>query len=254
MITGLYTCMADSVPQICITGQAPTSMLHKEAFQAVDIVDIAKPVTKWAVQVKEPSQLVWTFREAFRVAREGRPGPVLIDLPLDVTKSGMEVDFDPRRGGRLPFTQPAPNPNAIRQVVEMILEAERPMLMPGGGVIIADASEELVDVAEYLQVPVSPTYMGKGTIPRTIRCTPVSWVSRPSSATPTPSSWRATSSWGSATAGPSGTQEISTYRGDRKFIHIDIDPGQLGRVFQPDLAWSPTPGSRCRRCSTPRAT
>src|SRR5215208_5961476 len=165
MITGLYTCMADSVPQICITGQAPTTMLHKEAFQAVDIVEIAKPVTKWAVQVKEPAQLVWTFREAFRIAREGRPGPVLIDLPLDVTKSDMEVDFDPRRGGPLPFEKPGPRPNAVRQVIEMILEAERPLLMPGGGVVISDASEELVDVAEYLQVPVSPTYMGKGTIP-----------------------------------------------------------------------------------------
>src|SRR3569833_3799884 len=93
MITGLYTAHADSIPMICITGQAATTKLHKEAFQAVDIVEIAKPVTKWAVQVKEPSQLVWTFREAFRVAREGRPGPVLIDLPLAVTKSGMEVDF-----------------------------------------------------------------------------------------------------------------------------------------------------------------
>src|ERR687883_1157256 len=165
MITGLYTCMADSIPMICIVGQAPTSVLHKEAFQAVDIVDIAKPVTKWAVQVKEPSQLVWTFREAFRVAREGRPGPVLIDLPLDVTKAPVEVDFDPWRGGSLHVEKPTPRPRAIRQAVEMILEAERPILMPGGGVIIAEASEELVELAEHLQVPVSPTYMGKGSIP-----------------------------------------------------------------------------------------
>ena len=93
MITGLYTCQADSIPMICITGQAPTTVLHKEAFQAVDIVEIAKPVTKWAVQVKEPAQLVWTFREAFRIAQEGRPGPILIDLPLDV--------HEQRPGGRL---------------------------------------------------------------------------------------------------------------------------------------------------------
>src|SRR5215218_603011 len=165
MITGLYTCLADSIPQICITGQAPTTVLHKEAFQAVDIVEIAKPVTKWAVQVKEAAQLVWTFREAFRVAQEGRPGPVLIDLPLDVQKADVEVDFDPRRGGRLPFPKPAPNPIATRQAVEMILEADRPILMPGGGVIIAEAAQELVARAEYLQVPVSPTYMGKGSIP-----------------------------------------------------------------------------------------
>ena len=98
MITGLYTCLADSIPMICIVGQAPTSVLHKEAFQAIDIVEIAKPVTKWAVQVREPAQLVWTFREAFRIAQEGRPGPVLIDLPLDVQTSGLQVDFDPARG------------------------------------------------------------------------------------------------------------------------------------------------------------
>ena len=237
MITGLYTCMADSVPQICITGQAPTSMLHKEAFQAVDIVDIAKPVTKWAVQVKEPSQLVWTFREAFRVAREGRPGPVLIDLPLDVTKSGMEVDFDPRRGGRLPFTQPAPNPNAIRQVVEMILEAERPMLMPGGGVIIADASEELVDVAEYLQVPVTPTYMGKGTIPEDhpLYAGIVGLQTQQRYANALFLESDLVVGIGNRWA-ERHTGDLDVYRGNRKFIHIDIDPGQLGRVFQPDLA------------------
>jgi tartronate-semialdehyde synthase len=237
MITGLYTCMADSVPQICITGQAPTSMLHKEAFQAVDIVDIAKPVTKWAVQVKEPSQLVWTFREAFRVAREGRPGPVLIDLPLDVTKSDMDVDFDPRRGGRLPFTQPAPNPNAIRQVVEMILEAERPMLMPGGGVIIADASEELVDVAEYLQVPVTPTYMGKGTIPEDhpLYAGIVGLQTQQRYANALFLESDLVVGIGNRWA-ERHTGDLDVYRGDRKFIHIDIDPGQLGRVFQPDLA------------------
>jgi tartronate-semialdehyde synthase len=237
MITGLYTCMADSIPQICITGQAPTTVLHKEAFQAVDIVEIAKPVTKWAVQVKESSQLVWTFREAFRVAREGRPGPVLIDLPLDVTKTDMEVDFDPRRGGRLPFTQPAPNPNAIRQVVEMILEAERPMLMPGGGVIIADASEELVEVAEYLQVPVTPTYMGKGTIPEDhplyAGIVGLQTQQRYANALFLESDLIVGigNRWAERHTG-----DLDVYRGDRKFIHIDIDPGQLGRVFQPDLA------------------
>jgi glyoxylate carboligase len=105
--------------------------------------------------------LTWTFREAFRIAREGRPGPVLVDLPLDVTKEGMEteIEFDPRRGGSLVVEKPAPNPNAIEEVVEMILGAERPVLMPGGGAIIADASEELVELAEYLQVPVSPTFL-----------------------------------------------------------------------------------------------
>src|SRR3989441_7718002 len=86
MITGLYTALADSIPIICITGQAPTLVLHREAFQAVEIAEIARPVTKWSVQVKETAQLPWVFREAFRIARSGRPGPVLIDLPINVQK------------------------------------------------------------------------------------------------------------------------------------------------------------------------
>lgn len=236
MITGLYTCQADSIPMICITGQAPTTVLHKEAFQAVDIVEIARPVTKWAVQVKEAAQLVWTFREAFRVAQEGRPGPVLIDLPLDVQKADMEIDFDPVRGGRLHFERPAPNPHAIRQIIEMILAAEKPVLMPGGGVILSDSSEELMELAEYLQIPVSPTYMGKGAIPEDHPlCMGIVGLQ---------TSQRYANElflesdlvvgvgnrWAERHTG-----ELDVYRGDRKFVHIDIDARQIGRVFQPDL-------------------
>ena len=237
MITGLYTCMADSIPMICITGQAPTDVLHKEAFQAVDIVEIAKPVTKWAVQVKEPGQLVWTFREAFRVAQEGRPGPVLIDLPLDVTKAPFEVDFDPRRGGSLHFEKPPPRSRAIQQAIEMILEAERPILMPGGGVIIADASRELVELAEYLQVPVSPTYMGKGSIPEDhplyMGTVGIQTSQRYANALFLESDLVVGigNRWAERHTG-----DLDVYRGDRKFIHVDIDPRQIGRVFAPDLA------------------
>jgi tartronate-semialdehyde synthase len=237
MITGLYTCMADSIPQICITGQAPTTVLHKEAFQAVDIVEIAKPVTKWAVQVREPAQLVWTFREAFRVAREGRPGPVLIDLPLDVTKADLEVDFDPARGGPLHFEKPEPRPNAIRQAVEMILEAERPLLMPGGGVIIAEAAGELVELAEYLQVPVSPTYMGKGAIneDHELYAGIVGLQTQQRYANAIFLESDLVVGIGNRWA-DRHTGDLETYRGDRKFIHVDIDPRQIGRVFPPDLA------------------
>ncbi len=237
MITGLYTCMADSIPQICITGQAPTNVLHKEAFQAVDIVEIAKPVTKWAVQVREPGQLVWTFREAFRIAQEGRPGPVLIDLPLDVQTSGLTVDFDADRGGPLRFEKPAPRPNAIRRAVEMILEAERPVLMPGGGVIGADAAAELMELAEYLQVPVSPTYMGKGTIPEDhalfMGIVGLQTSQRYANALFLESDLviGIGNRWAERHTG-----DLDVYRGDRKFVHVDIDPRQMGRVFPPDLA------------------
>ena len=129
MITGLYTALADSIPMICITGQAPRAKLHQEAFQAVDIVEIAKPVTKWAVQLKEPAQAPWVFREAFRIARSGRPGPVLIDLPLDVQK-GTCV-YDPALDAPLPGGRPAAAPAAGRRGVRMLLDAERPIILAG---------------------------------------------------------------------------------------------------------------------------
>ena len=121
MITGLYTALADSIPMICITGQAPRAKLHQEAFQAVDIVEIAKPVTKWAVQLKEPAQAPWVFREAFRIARSGRPGPVLIDLPVDVQKGTCL--YDPALDAPFPVDVPQPRPQPIAAAVQMLLDA-----------------------------------------------------------------------------------------------------------------------------------
>src|SRR5215210_1995229 len=235
MITGLYTALADSIPIICITGQANRDVLHKEAFQAVDIVEIARPVCKWAYQVKETAQLPWAFREAFRVAREGRPGPVLIDLPLDVQK-GEDIEYDPATDGRLAYITPEPNANAISAALDMLAAAERPLILAGGGVILANASEQLVGFAEELGIPVSPTYMGKGSIPEDHPL----WAGIVGIQT--------TQRFGNQTFlesdvvlavgarfGDRHTGDISVYRGDRKFIHIDISPEQIGRVFPADL-------------------
>ena len=93
MITGLYSASADSIPILCITGQAPVAKLHKEDFQAVDIAAVAKPLTKMAVTVLEPAQVPGVFQQAFHLMRSGRPGPVLIDLPIDVQQA--EIEFDP---------------------------------------------------------------------------------------------------------------------------------------------------------------
>jgi len=235
MITGLYTAMADSIPMICITGQAPTDVLHKEAFQAVDIVEIAKPVTKWAVQVKETAQLPWAFRQAFRIAREGRPGPVLIDLPLNVQK-GPEVDWDPDWDRALQFDRPTPNPAAIREAVAMLLQAERPMIMPGGGVILADAAPALMALAEYLQVPVTPTYMGKGAIPEDhplyAGVVGVQTSQRYANALFLDSDLVLAVG---ARFADRHTGDLDVYRGERTFIQVDIAPYQIGRVFPPDL-------------------
>jgi tartronate-semialdehyde synthase len=163
MITGLYSAIADSCPVLCITGQAPRAKLHKEDFQAVDIAAIAKPVTKWAVTVMEAAQVPRAFRHAFHIMRSGRPGPVLIDLPVDVQKELIE--FDPESDFPLEVFKPRANRKQIEKALEMLMAAERPILIAGGGVINADACVLLVDFAEITNTPVVPTLMGWGSIP-----------------------------------------------------------------------------------------
>jgi tartronate-semialdehyde synthase len=235
MITGLYTCLADSIPIICITGQAPSTVLHREAFQAVEIAEIARPVTKWSVQVKETAQLPWVFREAFRIAQSGRPGPVLIDLPINVQK-GPDLEYDPTLDSALPVEKPGPNMNAIRRAIEMIMAAERPMLLAGGGVIIADASDELMALAEYLQIPVTPTLMGKGAIPEDhlLYAGIVGIQTSQRYANQLFLESDLVVAIGARFA-DRHTGNLDVYRGNRKFIQIDISPFQIGRVFPPDL-------------------
>src|SRR5579875_2846481 len=163
MITGLYSASADSIPILAITGQAPIAKLDKEDFQAVDIASIAAPVTKWAVTVKEAAQVPGTFAKAFWLMREGRPGPVLIDLPIDVQQA--EIDFDIDTYEPLPVVRPAATQAQVAKVFDMLLEAERPVIVAGGGVLNADAPDKLVEAAELLGIPVIPTLMGWGIIP-----------------------------------------------------------------------------------------
>ena len=162
MITGLYSAQADSIPILCITGQAPRARLHKEDFQAVDIAAIARPVTKWATTVLEPAQVPGVFAQAFHLMRSGRPGPVLIDLPFDVMQA--EIDFDIETYAPLPVYKPQATRAQIEKALDMLQRSERPLIVAGGGIINADASQELVALAELLQVPVIPTLMGWGSI------------------------------------------------------------------------------------------
>src|SRR2546425_7594252 len=163
MITGLYSASADSIPILCITGQAPVARLHKEDFQAVDIAAIAGPLTKMAMTVLEPAQVPGAFQQAFHLMRSGRPGPVLIDLPFDVQLA--EIDFDPDTYQPLPVYKPAATRAQIEKALDMLNRAERPLIVAGGGIINADASSLLVEFAEITGVPVVPTLMGWGTIP-----------------------------------------------------------------------------------------
>ncbi|WP_267254531.1 thiamine pyrophosphate-binding protein, partial [Catenulispora rubra] len=234
MITGLYTAMADSIPMIVITGQAVSTALDKEAFQAVDIVGCATPVTKWAVQIKEAATAPWIFREAFRVARSGRPGPVLIDIPLDVAKQFIE--YDAALDSPLPVPVVEPHAPRVEKALDMLLAAERPLILAGGGVIIADAAAELRELVAYLGIPVQVTLMGKGAVdeddPLYAGMTGVQTSQRYGNASFLESDLVLAVG---ARFGDRHTGTLDVYRGERKFIHVDIEATQLGRVFEPDL-------------------
>src|SRR5690349_9328980 len=163
MITGLYSAWADSIPILCITGQAPRARMHKEDFQAVDIESIAKPVTKWAVTVREPALVPRVFQQAFHLMRSGRPGPVLIDLPFDVQMG--EIAFDIETYEPLPVYKPRATRAQVEKALSLLNQSERPLIVAGGGVINADASDLLVEFAETTGIPVIPTLMGWGAIP-----------------------------------------------------------------------------------------
>lgn len=233
MITGLYSAMADSIPILAITGQAPVARLHKEDFQAVDIASIAAPVTKMAMTVLEPAQVPGAFAQAFHLMRSGRPGPVLIDLPIDVQLA--EIDFDPETYQSLPVHKPVASRAQAEKAIDMLLAAERPLIVAGGGIINADASDLLVQLAEILDVPVIPTLMGWGTIPDDHRLAAgmvgLQTAHRYGNATLLASDFvlGIGNRWANRHTGG-----LDTYRKGRKFVHVDIEPTQIGRVFAPD--------------------
>jgi tartronate-semialdehyde synthase len=233
MITGLYSAQADSIPILCITGQAPRARLHKEDFQAVDIASIAKPVTKWATTVLEPAQVPRAFQQAFHLMRSGRPGPVLIDLPFDVQMA--EIEFDIETYEPLAVYKPAASRKQIEKALQMLDGAERPLIVAGGGIINADASDLLVQFAEISGIPVIPTLMGWGSIPDDhllmAGMVGLQTSHRYGNATMLASDFvlGIGNRWANR---HTGSPEV--YCKGRKFIHVDIEPTQIGRVFAPD--------------------
>jgi tartronate-semialdehyde synthase len=234
MITGLYSAWADSIPILCITGQAPRARLYKEDFQAVDIESIAKPVAKWAVTVREPALAPRVFQQAFHLMRSGRPGPVLIDLPFDVQMG--EIEFDVETYEPLPVYRPKASRPQIEKAFAMLNEAARPLIIAGGGIINADASEKLVEFAEITGVPVIPTLMGWGAIsddhPLMAGMVGLQTSHRYGNATMLASDFALGigNRWANRHTG-----SIDVYAKGRKFVHVDIEPTQIGRVFNPDL-------------------
>lgn len=234
MITGLYSASADSIPILCITGQAPRAKLHKEDFQAVDIEAIAKHVTKWAVTVLEPALVPMVFQQAFHVMRSGRPGPVLIDLPIDVQLA--EIEFDEDTYAALQVYKPKATRAQIEKAFAMLQAAERPLIVAGGGIINADADKELVEFAELTGIPVIPTLMGWGTIPDDHALMAGMCGLQTSHRYGNATMLRADFVLGIGNRWANRhTGSVEVYTKGRTFVHVDIEPTQIGRVFGPDF-------------------
>ena len=233
MLTGLYSASADSIPILCVTGQAPVSRLHKEDFQAVDIAAMAKPVTKLAMTVLEAAQVPGAFAQAFQLMRSGRPGPVLLDLPFDVQMT--EIDFDVDTYEPLAVQRPAPTRAQVERALDLLEEAERPLLVAGGGIVNADAAELLVAVAELGGGPVGPTLMAWGAIPDDhplmAGMVGLQTSHRYGNATMLAADFvlGIGNRWANRHTGG-----LEVYRRGRRFVHVDIEPTQIGRVFPPD--------------------
>ncbi|HEU5461810.1 MAG TPA: biosynthetic-type acetolactate synthase large subunit [Nitrososphaeraceae archaeon] len=165
LVTGIATAHADSIPMVAITGQVPVAMIGKDAFQETDIIGIANPCTKYAFQPRKAIEIPEVIKKAFYITESGRPGPVLVDIPKDVQQEKAEIEFPlliKVRGYKPAFD---PDLSQIEKAISLIMKAEKPIIMAGGGVILSGAFHELQALAEILMCPVVTTFKGKGAFP-----------------------------------------------------------------------------------------
>ncbi|MFH1596290.1 MAG: biosynthetic-type acetolactate synthase large subunit [Pseudomonadota bacterium] len=164
-VTGIASAYMDSIPIVVLTGQVPTALIGNDAFQEVDIVGITRPCTKHNYLVKDINHLAATIQEAFYIARSGRPGPVLVDLPKDIIQASTVPRFP--ETVKIKSYNPTyhANPRQVKRALDLILSAKKPVLYTGGGIILSNASKELFQFAETLQIPVTSTLMGLGGFP-----------------------------------------------------------------------------------------
>jgi acetolactate synthase-1/2/3 large subunit len=165
LITGIATAYADSIPMVAVTGQVPLPMIGRDAFQETDIIGVANPCTKYAFQPRQASEIPEHVKKAFYIAESGRPGPVLVDIPKDVQQATADMKFPDliKVRGYNPVVDA--DLSEVGKAVELILKAERPIIMAGGGVILSGAFAELQALAELLMIPVVTTFKGKGAFP-----------------------------------------------------------------------------------------
>jgi acetolactate synthase-1/2/3 large subunit len=237
LVTGIATAYMDSIPIVAITGQVPTSLLGNDAFQESDITGITMPVTKHNYLVKKPTDLPRIIQEAFFIAGTGRPGPVLIDIPKDVSTGTVEIELPRVETVTLRGYQPTykGHQRQIDRAIELITLAERPLIYAGGGVVLSNASGELVRLVEQMMIPVTTTLMGLGAIPGDH-----------------PLNLGMLGMHGTEYANFAVTEcdlliavgvrfddrvtgKLDTFAPHAKIIHIDIDPAEIGKNKQVDV-------------------
>lgn len=233
-VTGIYSANIDSIPIIAITGQAVRSQLGRDAFQCVDIAAIAKPIAKHTVCITNPKTAMDEVIHALYMAQEGKPGPVVIDIPLDMQK--CEVDFDINAYQPITIQKPMLPVAAIKSAMCMISRAQKPLILMGGGVVLAHAEQQLLEFAETMNIPIATTYMAKGAVPYDHPLyvgTPGIQASQISGNKAMLDADTVLAIGNRFTDRHTGT--ISLYKGSRKFIHINIEPTEIGKIFAPDL-------------------
>ncbi len=228
-VSGLASAYMDSIPIVVLTGQVPTALIGNDAFQEVDIVGITRPCTKHNYLVKSTGDLARVLKQAFHIARSGRPGPVLVDLPKDVSQG--KAKFEPLPEVRMPSYNPTYKPNLkqVRRAIELIETAERPVIFSGGGVILSKASKELTRFAKKLNAPVTASLMGLGGFPGT---DPL-WLGMPGMH----GTYRANMAIGACDLligigvrfDDRVTGKVDTFAPHAKIIHIDIDPTSISK-------------------------
>ncbi|NTU71316.1 MAG: biosynthetic-type acetolactate synthase large subunit [Coriobacteriia bacterium] len=228
-ITGLANAYMDSIPMVVFTAQVSQAVLGTDAFQESDITGITLPITKHNYLVKDPADLPAVIKEAFHIASTGRPGPVLIDLPIDVSRG--ELDFEYPETVHLPGYKPTTKGHSrqIKQAAGLIAKARRPLLYAGGGVLAGEGTKELKELAELMQIPVVTTLMGKGAFPEDHHL----WIGMPGMHGAKYTNYTITETDLLIAVGvrfdDRVTGKLSSFASKAKIIHIDVDPAEIGK-------------------------
>lgn len=235
LLTGLATAYLDSSPVVALTGQVPRPLIGTDAFQEVDIVAMATPVTKCCIQVGEAAEMKPAIDRAFEVATLGRPGPVLVDIPKDVQVEAVEEKVERAPPPRVNVGVPSPRPEDVKRAATLLLNSERPVILAGGGVILSNAAGQLVKLAEEFLIPVATTLMGKGVFPENhpLSLGLAGMHGRPAAnmaLTEADVILAVGTRFSDRTTG-----DPESFGVDAKVIHIDIDPGEIGKNVRVDV-------------------